>query len=68
MYLFDRLFRMLVRSGPLTVIAADGRKFLYGAPSEAVRPVTIRFTDARTPRRIARNPARAWARPIWTGG
>jgi len=56
-YLFDRLFRTLVRSGPLTVIAADGRKRLYGAPSPEVRPVTIRFTDNATPRRIARNPA-----------
>ena len=57
MYLFDRLFRTLVRSGPLTVIAADGRKRLYGAPSPEVPPVTIRFTDNATPRRIARNPA-----------
>ena len=57
MYLFDRLFRTLVRSGPLTVIAADGRKRLYGAPSPEVRPVAIRFTDNATPRRIARNPA-----------
>ena len=57
MYLFDRLFRTLVRSGPLTVIAADGRKLLYGAPSLGIRPVTIRFSDHSTPRRIARNPA-----------
>ena len=57
MYLFDRLFRTLVRSGPLTVIAADGRKLLYGAPSPGIRPVTIRFSDHSTPRRIARNPA-----------
>jgi cyclopropane-fatty-acyl-phospholipid synthase len=57
LYLFDRLFRTLIRNGPLTVIAADGRKLFYGAPSPAVRPVTIRFTDAATPRRIARNPA-----------
>ena len=57
MYFFDRLFRMLIRSGLLTVIAADGRKLLYGTPSPAVSPVTIRFTDHATPRRIARNPA-----------
>ena len=57
LYLFDRLFRTLVRSGPLTVITADGRKLLYGAPSPEIRPVTIRFSDHSTPRRIARNPA-----------
>jgi len=56
-YFFDRLFRTLVRSGPLTVIAADGRKRLYGVPAPEVRPVTIRFTDSATPRRIAGNPA-----------
>ena len=57
MFLFDRLFRLLIRSGPLTVIDADGRSRAYGAPSPAVRPVKIRFTDRATPRRIARNPA-----------
>ena len=57
MRLFDRLFRMLIRNGPLTVIGADGRICSYGAPSTEVRPVTIRFTDHATPRRIARNPA-----------
>ena len=57
MYLFDRLFRSIVRSGTLTVIAADGRRYLYGTPSAEVRPVTVRFTDHATPRRIARNPA-----------
>ena len=57
MRLFDRLFRMLIRNGPLTVIGADGRICSYGAPSTKVRPVTIRFTDHATPRRIARNPA-----------
>ena len=57
MYLFDRLFRTLVRSGSLTVIAADGRKLVYGTPSIEVCPVRIRFTDSATPRRIARNPA-----------
>jgi len=48
---------MLIRNGPLTVIGADGRICSYGAPSTEVRPVTIRFTDHATPRRIARNPA-----------
>ena len=55
--LFDRLFRTLVRAGPLTVVAADGAVRIYGEPSPEVRPVTIRFTDDETARRIARNPA-----------
>jgi cyclopropane-fatty-acyl-phospholipid synthase len=57
LYLFDRLFRLIVRSGPLTVIDADGRRRLYGAPAPQLRPVTIRFADRATPWRIARNPA-----------
>jgi cyclopropane-fatty-acyl-phospholipid synthase len=55
--LFDRLFRMLIRHGPLTVVDAAGGISTYGQPSPAARPVTIRFTDHATPRRIARNPA-----------
>jgi cyclopropane-fatty-acyl-phospholipid synthase len=58
LYLFDRLFRILVKNGPLTVIAVDGRTRVYGASSPDTRPVTIRFTDTATPRRIARNPAK----------
>ena len=57
LFLFDRLFRLLIRAGPLTVIGADGRVRTYGIDSRDVRPVTIRFTDHATPRRIARNPA-----------
>ncbi|CAM3102268.1 Cyclopropane-fatty-acyl-phospholipid synthase [Sphingomonas antarctica] len=56
--LFDRLFRVLIKSGPLTVIDAAGRARLYGTASADVTPVTIRFTDSSTPRRIARNPAK----------
>ena len=67
MYLFDRLFRTIVRTGPLTVLAASGRKLLYGAPSSEVRPVTIRFTDSGTPRRIARNPAMGVAEAYMDG-
>ncbi|WP_415642101.1 class I SAM-dependent methyltransferase [Sphingomonas antarctica] len=58
MLLFDRLFRVLIKSGPLTVIDAAGRARLYGTASADVTPVTIRFTDSSTPRRIARNPAK----------
>ena len=55
--LFDRLFRVLIRHGPLTVVDAAGRISIYGQPSPATKPVTVRFTDRATPRRIARNPA-----------
>ena len=63
MSLFDRLFRMLIRVGPLTIIAADGTVRVYGVPSPEVQPVTIRFTDDATARRIARNPAMGALRP-----
>lgn len=58
MYLFDKLFRLLIKSGELTVIEASGRQRSYGSPSSNIRPVTIRFTDRSTPRRIARSPAK----------
>ena len=57
MLLLDRLFRMLIHHGPLTIIDANGKRHIYGAPSPATRPLTIRLTDHATPRRIARNPA-----------
>ena len=59
MRLFDALLRRLVRKGRLTVIDADGRSRVYGDPAAATQPVTIRFTDRRTPRRTALNPALA---------
>ena len=55
--LFDRLFRSIIRHGPLTVIDAGGKLSVYGLPSPATQPVTIRFTDRATPGRIARSPA-----------
>jgi cyclopropane-fatty-acyl-phospholipid synthase len=56
--LIGRLFRALIKTGPLTVIDAAGRTRRYGTPAPAVKPITIRFTDRATPRRIALNPAR----------
>ncbi|HEX6374410.1 MAG TPA: cyclopropane-fatty-acyl-phospholipid synthase family protein [Allosphingosinicella sp.] len=53
----DRLFRTLIRAGPLEVVAADGRARLYGTPSAHVEPVRIRLADAAAGRAIARNPA-----------
>jgi len=67
LFLFDRLFRQLVRKGVLTVVDADGRKRTYGAPSSDIAPVTIRFTDHATPRRIARNPAKGMGEAYMDG-
>jgi cyclopropane-fatty-acyl-phospholipid synthase len=58
MFLFDRLFKTLIKSGPLIVIDAKGRTRTYGVACHALTPLTIRFTDSATPRRIARNPAK----------
>jgi len=57
LFLFDRLFRALIRHGPLTVIDAAGQSRVYGRSSEATRALTIRLTDRATPWAIARNPA-----------
>jgi cyclopropane-fatty-acyl-phospholipid synthase len=53
----DRLFRTLIRAGPLTVTAPDGEKRSYGAPSPHVAPVAIRLADRGAERAIGRNPA-----------
>ena len=55
--LFDRLFRTMIRHGPLTVIDVDGRVRVYGTPNSAVRPLTLRFTDRAVPWAVVRNPA-----------
>jgi len=53
----DRLFRALIRAGPLEVVGPDGRCRRYGAPAPQVAPVRIRIADAGAARAIARNPA-----------
>ena len=53
----DRLFRALIRAGPLEVVGPDGRLRRYGAPTKAVEPVRIRIADSAASRAIARNPA-----------
>ena len=53
----DLIFPRLIRSGPLTVIDAQGRRKSYGAPTPGVKPLTIRLTGAATPWRILINPA-----------
>lgn len=53
----DRLFRALIRAGPLEVVGPDGRLRRYGAPTREVGPVRIRIADSAASRAIARNPA-----------
>lgn len=55
MLLLDRALRRFVTDGELTVIAADGKAWTYGAPRAGEAPVTIRLTDSDTPARIARD-------------
>jgi cyclopropane-fatty-acyl-phospholipid synthase len=57
MALLDRLFRTLIRAGPLTVVSSDGGRRSYGMPREGLRPVTIRLSGRGTEGRILRNPA-----------
>ncbi|MDB5692063.1 MAG: hypothetical protein JWO81_1126 [Alphaproteobacteria bacterium] len=57
MALLDRLFRSLIRAGPLTIVGVDGRRRAYGAPAADLKPVTIRLSGRGTEARILRNPA-----------
>src|SRR5688500_10068954 len=67
MWLLDRGLKQLIRRGQLTVIGHDGRTWRYGAPDPECRPVTVRFTDAATARRIARDPALGAAEAFMDG-
>jgi cyclopropane-fatty-acyl-phospholipid synthase len=53
----DRLFRTLIRAGPLEVAGPDGQLRRYGSESPDVAPVRIRIADSAAARAIARNPA-----------
>jgi len=53
----DRLFRTLIRAGPLEVVGPDGRLRRYGLPAAQVAPVRIRIADRAAARAIGRNPA-----------
>ncbi|HYD37083.1 MAG TPA: cyclopropane-fatty-acyl-phospholipid synthase family protein [Allosphingosinicella sp.] len=57
MWLLDRGLRRLIRRGQLTVIDHRGKTWRYGAPDAELAPVTVRFTDGKVPRQIARDPA-----------
>jgi cyclopropane-fatty-acyl-phospholipid synthase len=56
MALLDAMLRRVVKRGQLTVIYADGRQRTFGQPDPAFKPVTVRFADKATSRRIARWP------------
>jgi cyclopropane-fatty-acyl-phospholipid synthase len=57
MILLDRLLRMLVRRGSLTLVDHKGRTRRYGVPAEGLKPLTVRLDGRGTAGRIARNPA-----------
>lgn len=56
MWLFNKFIGRLFRRGQLTIRYADGTVRTYGTPDPALRPVTVRFTDAAAPNFLARNP------------
>ena len=56
MALLEAMLKRVVKRGELTVIHADGRRQSFGRPDPAFKPVTVRFADKATPRRIARWP------------
>ncbi|WP_294393599.1 cyclopropane-fatty-acyl-phospholipid synthase family protein [uncultured Sphingomonas sp.] len=59
MLLFDRAFQKLIKRGELTVHAADGKTYHYGKPEPGRDPVTVRFTDGATPRKVVLAPSLA---------
>jgi cyclopropane-fatty-acyl-phospholipid synthase len=67
MFLLDRLLRALVRHGPLTLIDAHGRRFVYGVAEPGLRPVTIRLTNLSSEFRIVRNPAMGFGEAYMDG-
>jgi cyclopropane-fatty-acyl-phospholipid synthase len=56
MWLVAKFLDRLVDEGPLTVVGHDGGRRSFGSASPHVKPVTIRFHDARVQRDILRNP------------
>lgn len=63
----DRLFRMLIRAGPLVVTGPDGVARSYGSPSPHVAPVAIRLADRGAARAIGRNPALGFGEMFMAG-
>ncbi|CAN5405238.1 cyclopropane-fatty-acyl-phospholipid synthase family protein [soil metagenome] len=57
MALIDTFLARRIKRGLLTVIHADGTTRSFGAADPALRPVTIRFTDAGAANFIVRHPS-----------
>lgn len=57
MQLLDQMLPRVVRRGELTIIDHKGRTHHFGKPDPDLAPVKVRFTDAKVPLEIARDPA-----------
>ena len=55
MFLLDRLLRRFVLIGPLTIVDAGGRTYVYGVPAPGIAPVRLRFTSRALPYRMVRD-------------
>jgi len=64
--LLDRAFKMVVKTGALTVISADGKPHAYGDGRGT--PVTMRMTNDRAARRIAIDADLAIGEEYMNGG
>ena len=68
MWLLDRFLKKNIKSGLLTITAADGSKYSYGSAHDEYGPVHIRLKDKATASRISRNPAIAAGEAYMDGG
>ncbi|MGI4877670.1 MAG: hypothetical protein ACRYG4_09315, partial [Janthinobacterium lividum] len=57
MFLLNRLFKRMIRDGDMTIVDHRGKIYRFGSPSATLKPVTLRFTDARSARAVALGPA-----------
>ncbi|WP_076068832.1 SAM-dependent methyltransferase [Sphingomonas montana] len=67
MWLFDRFARKALKTGQLSIIDGDGKRYDYGTPDPDRMPIVVRFTDARVGNYIARHP-RLGAAEAWMDG
>jgi len=67
MALIDTFLSRLIRRGQLTLIHANGRQTTFGTPSDALQPVTMRFTDNGVIRHIVRDPSLGAAEMFMAG-
>ena len=57
MYLLTRLFRRMIQHGEMSITDHRGQVHRFGTPSDHLKPVAFRLTDAATARAIAMGPA-----------